>query len=408
MLCPRCGKTITKQIADSLKKTVALSLAGLLLYFPSILLPLMTFQAFGFSDSANILESILNFSANGYYFVSLMVAISAVLFPLILLLSIFIVTANLLSKRSSPNLRLLFRYYLHLEEWAMVEVYLLGIMITIFKMHGSSDIVYHSGVFCFSILVLITLAISTVIDRDLFWQCIDSQRSSVQPAGEQLEQGAKDDQLENLDGNMETAVEQGLISCHTCHLLSSQDLENSACPRCGEKLHQRKVMSISRTWALVITSAIFLVPANVLPIMKVDFLGIPDSSTILDGIIYFFQDGDYLIGLLIFTASVLVPVYKIIGLLILLLSRTPCRNEVLQKKTKMYRFIAFIGRWSMLDIFVIALLTTLVDFGFFTSIHTAPAATYFCIVVASTMFAAITFDPRIMWDKCSVKFQDRK
>lgn len=135
--------------------------------------------------------------------------------------------------------------------------------------------------------------------------------------------------------------------------------------------------------------------------MQIDFLGIPDRSTILDGIIHFFQNGSYFIGLIIFTASVLVPVFKIVGLSILLLARRPCNPALLRQKAKMYRFIAFIGRWSMLDIFVIALLTVLVDYGFFTSIHAAPAATYFCIVVAATMFAAITYDPRIMWDNCS-------
>jgi paraquat-inducible protein A len=135
--------------------------------------------------------------------------------------------------------------------------------------------------------------------------------------------------------------------------------------------------------------------------MRVDFLGIPDRSTIMDGIIYFFQHGSFLIGLIIFIASVLVPVFKIVGLVILLRSTQLCNLKLLRQKTKMFRFITFIGRWSMLDIFVIALLSAIVDFGFFTSIHIAPAATYFCIVVASTMFAVITFDPRIIWDRCN-------
>lgn len=132
-------------------------------------------------------------------------------------------------------------------------------------------------------------------------------------------------------------------------------------------------------------------------------MGVPDRSTIIDGIIYFFQHDASIIGLIIFTASVLVPVFKIVGIAILLLSNRICDVSLLRQKARMFRFISFIGRWSMLDIFVIALLTVLVDFGFFTSIHVAPAATYFCIVVASTMFAVITFDPRIIWDKCSIR-----
>jgi paraquat-inducible protein A len=119
----------------------------------------------------------------------------------------------------------------------------------------------------------------------------------------------------------------------------------------------------------------------------------------MDGIIYFFEHGSYGIGLIIFTASVLVPLFKIVGMGILLFATRAAAATRLRQKTKMYRFISFIGRWSMLDIFVIALLTAIVDFGFFTTINAAPAATYFCMVVISTMLAAIVFDPRIMWDR---------
>jgi len=392
VLCPRCGSTLRQKTSGSVAKTLALSGTGLILYLPAISLPLMTFQSLGFSDSANILESVLNFYRNDYYFVSLMVLLSAVVFPLVLLFGIFFISLQLYRRRSSPVLARIFRFYEHLEEWAMVEVYLLGIMITVIKMSDSANITFRSGVICFTLLVLITMAISTVIDRELFWQIIGSSGPG------------RTNDLPTLDPGTESlsAADRGFVLCHICHLLAPESLAGQGCPRCGERLHRRKPESFSRTWALIITSTIFLAPANLLPIMRVDFLGVPDRSTILDGIIYFFHNGSYLIGLIIFAASILVPIFKIVGLAILLSTRAPCNLRLLQHKTRMYRFIAFVGRWSMLDIFVISLLTVLVDFGFFTSIHTAPAATYFCIVVASTMFAAITFDPRIMWDICAV------
>ncbi|MBU1566887.1 MAG: paraquat-inducible protein A [Proteobacteria bacterium] len=391
VVCPRCGKTLSRSTVAPISKVLALSIAGLILYLPAMLLPLMTFTSFGFSGSANILESILNFYRNDYYFVSLMVLLSAVVFPLILLTTIFYITCQLQRKRNPSSLRPLFRLHLYLEEWAMIEVYLLGILVTIIKMSGTSNIDYHSGILCFSCLVLITLAISTIVDRDLFWQEIEDQglgnNAEFPPVQEHLQ-------------TPRTAAEKGLIHCHTCHKLSPASLAGTGCPRCGAILHQRKPYSVIRTWALVITSAIFLAPANLLPIMEVDFLGIPDRSTIVDGIIHFFQSGSYFIGLIIFTASILVPVFKIVGLVILLRSTRPDHTHFLVQKAKLYRFIAFIGRWSMLDIFVIALLSVLVDYGFFTSIHTAPAATYFSFVVAATMFAAMTFDPRVIWDTC--------
>ncbi len=148
--------------------------------------------------------------------------------------------------------------------------------------------------------------------------------------------------------------------------------------------------------------------------MKVDYLGSQEYSTILDGIIYFFKEGSYGIGIVILTASVLVPVFKIAGIIMILMSIHYRWETWLKHKTIMFRFIEFIGRWSMLDIFVIALLTVLVNFGFFSTISAASAATYFCGVVISTMLAAITFDTRLIWDACipsgeqEVKEQDGK
>ncbi len=391
-VCPRCGTTIKKRSAHSALTILALSITGLLLYFPSILLPLMTFESFGFHDSASIVDSIVIFFQNEYFIVSLMVLFSALVLPAVLLILIFIVSFNLYRQKYPSFLPLVFKTYLKLEEWAMVEVYLLGIMITVIKMKDSADIQYHLGLFCFSALVLVSIAITTMIDREIFWQTIER-------GGKKLFFSRTTDKTMPLCREPQVSAHRnGLALCHTCHKLSPSHLVT--CPRCGDRLHSRKMNSIPRTWALLLTSALFLIPANLLPIMRVDLFGIPDRSTILDGIIYFFHNGSWFIGLIIFTASILVPVFKIVGLLILLLSTRPCSRKFLRKKTKMFHFIAFIGRWSMLDIFVIALLSALVDFGLFSSVKAAPAATYFCIVVAATMGAAITFDPRIMWDRC--------
>ncbi len=196
-----------------------------------------------------------------------------------------------------------------------------------------------------------------------------------------------------------TARQAGLILCHDCHkLLADGDDIPHNCPRCGASVHLRKPNSISRTWALVITAAILSFPANILPIMRVDFFGSAEYSTIMDGIIYFFETGSYGIGAIILTASVLVPCFKIIGIIFILLSIHFRWKTWLRHKTLLFRIIEFIGRWSMLDIFVIALLQVLVNFGNITSIEAAPAATYFTGVVLCTMFAAITFDPRLLWD----------
>jgi len=282
----------------------------------------------------------------------------------------------------------------------MVEVYLLGILITVIKMGDGSDVSYHGGIFCFAALVFMSSAIAMAVDRQLFWSLIENKGAAPQP----MPAVTPPEQHYSIAASVTasvTALGNGLSLCHLCHKLVTLGHEGEPCPRCQTPLHSRKPNSSVRTWAFLLTAAILILPANLLPIMEVDYFGIPDKSTIIDGIRYFFEHGSYVIGLIIFTASVLVPIFKIMGLSILLLTNRPTSTDKLRRKTKMFRFIAFIGRWSMLDIFVIALLTVVADFGFFTSVHAAPAATYFCLVVVSTMFAAITFDPRIMWDKCS-------
>ncbi len=198
-----------------------------------------------------------------------------------------------------------------------------------------------------------------------------------------------------------TARDAGLALCHDCRKLVALPQSGNAhklCPRCGAGLHFRKPDSINRTWALVLTALVLTFPANILPIMKVNFLGSSDASTIMDGIIYFFQEGSYGIGAVILTASILVPCFKIIGLILILLSIHFRWKSWLHHKTLLFRIIEFIGRWSMLDIFVIALLQVLVNFTNISSISADSAAPYFAGVVLSTMFAAITFDPRLLWD----------
>ncbi|MCD6271500.1 MAG: paraquat-inducible protein A [Deltaproteobacteria bacterium] len=199
-----------------------------------------------------------------------------------------------------------------------------------------------------------------------------------------------------------TAMEAGLALCRDCGKLlpiTGRDMVTSGfCPRCGARIRLRKSDSLVRTWALVVTAAILAFPANLLPIMRVDYLGVPGESTIMDGIIYFFQEGSYAIGIIILTASILVPLFKITGIILILLSIHFKWKTWLRHKSLMFRTIGFIGRWSMLDIFVISLLQVLVNFGYLTYIEVAPAATYFAGVVLATMFAAITLDPRLMWD----------
>jgi paraquat-inducible protein A len=196
-----------------------------------------------------------------------------------------------------------------------------------------------------------------------------------------------------------TARQLGLVSCHDCRLLvEAPQHAHARCPRCGARLHLRKPNSLARTWALVCAAIIFIIPANLLPMTITTTLGAKQADTILSGVVYFMQSGSWEIAMVIFIASVFVPFAKLSILIALLLSvqfRSAWRPK---DRTTLYRLTELVGRWSMVDIYVVTILVALVKLGAVAAIEAGPAAVYFAAVVVVTMFAAESFDPRLIWD----------
>ena len=196
------------------------------------------------------------------------------------------------------------------------------------------------------------------------------------------------------------AIDAGILICTECHELNKQepDTDEQTCTRCGALVHARRPNSLMRTWALLITAAILYIPANLLPIMTVNSLGQGAPSTIMAGVIELVQHGMFPIAAVVFIASILVPTFKLVGIALLLFSVQRHQPLSARQRIIMYRFIEFIGRWSMLDIFVIAILVAVVNFGRLASIEANLGAVAFASVVILTMLAAVTFDPRLIWD----------
>lgn len=195
-----------------------------------------------------------------------------------------------------------------------------------------------------------------------------------------------------------SALDQGLIRCHDCGCLSKQTGKNSHCRLCGGRLHPRLPNSFQRTAALLLSAFCLYIPANIFPIMTVTRLGVGEPHTIIGGIIALIHGNMVPIAMLVLVASILVPLLKLLGLGLLLLNVHYRWKSHAKKWTVMYRIIAFVGRWSMLDIFMISILVSLVDMGGVAQVIAGPAATAFAAVVVLTMLAAKNFDPRLIWD----------
>ena len=197
-----------------------------------------------------------------------------------------------------------------------------------------------------------------------------------------------------------TAARQGYLLCDGCYRLNHvpAEVRQPACARCGNELHARKPDSIKRSWAYLIAAAILYLPANMLPVMESGGLFMSTSDTIWSGIVYLWETNSQVIAAIVFVASMVIPAAKLISMTWLLLNaqRRSTRNPL--RRARLYRATAYIGRWSMVDIFVGAMLVGLVQFKSLASIVPGPGAIFFGAVVVLTMLASASFDPRLTWD----------
>ncbi len=391
-VCPRCRAKIPRSSPASIERVLIFSLCALIFYLPAMTYPIMDLNSFGFKSVGNILDSVTITFQQGYYFVGGVVLLTAVVLPCLLPLLLFLTSLGVVTRRFPSLQAALLRIFGHLKEWGMTDIYLLGILIAIIKIAGLATLQFHIGFLCFIALTVFNLLAFNALHVSVFWRNI----------GEQLHIDADvgDCELARYAA-VQTAKQAGFVQCHDCYYVVHRHEERGItnCPRCDSPLHFRKPRSLEHTWAFLLVSMVLIVPANLFPIMEISslFTG-SEKSTIMDGIVYFFNHHEYGIGLIIFIASILIPLYKIAGLLIVLLTVHFKWRVGLRYKLIVFRLIEFIGRWSMLDIFVIAIMSVFINFGRFSTSTASTAAVYFCIVVITTMKATNAFDPRLLWD----------
>jgi paraquat-inducible protein A len=205
-----------------------------------------------------------------------------------------------------------------------------------------------------------------------------------------------------------TAAQAGLVSCEGCGLLSrpAGEAELGHCPRCGRELAWRRHQSVQRTWALVIAAAICYIPANVLPVLTTTALGSTDSDTIMGGVVFLYTSGSWPLALAVLVASVMIPLGKLMALTYLLITVQRGVPGSDRDRTRLYRLVEVVGRWSMLDVFVDTFTVALVQLQPLMSVKPGPGVLFFAAVVVLTMLAAMSFDPRLIWDAGSTREGD--
>ncbi|MCX5542706.1 paraquat-inducible protein A [Paraburkholderia sp. CNPSo 3076] len=406
--CLRCNAELERDLPESLGRALAFALGALVLFVISNLYPIVGLSVNGNLVRTTLWHSVEILYVDGMWPIAALVFATTILMPGMQVMCLLALLVPLALNRAPWQAPLLFRVMYTARPWGMTEVLILGLLVALVKLSHIATVVTGVALWSFGALMLVLAGASAAFDARQFWSRV---ARATQPANavkvadapsvttnfaRRQEAGARG---ERAAGPL-TGAACGIARCHACGLLARMPAAAHAatCPRCGSALHMRKVASLSRTWALLVAAMVLYVPANVLPVMDTSSLFGTQKDTIMSGVVYLWVSGSWPLALLVFIASIAVPMLKILGLSYLTWSTQRRWTWLPEQRTRIYRLIELVGRWSMLDIYVITMLVALVQFNALATIRAGPAAIAFGAVVILTMFASNMFDPRLIWD----------
>ncbi len=399
-LCSRCRTPLSRRRSglSGLDQSLAFALTGLLLFLMANGYPLLSLELGGRIQESTLLAGVLALGEEGMWMLALLVLCTSLLFPLLILSGMVYLLWPL--KWHHPPWRgsaALLRLLVTLTPWSMTGIYMLGVLVAIVKLRDMASVTPGMALYGYFGLLLATTAAQLSFDartrRAVLEAILAARTTHPLPASPR--------RMETTAPVHPTALRTGLLRCHTCALLVHRPRQPNlsvVCPLCGTPLHPRKPASLSTTWALLLTAALLYIPANLLPIMTVIRFGQGEPDTILSGVQHLLESGFWPLATLIFFASIVVPLTKLGVLTFLLLSVHYRSRWRPGERTTLYRVIELFGHWSMVDIFLISILTALVQLGSLTTIEPGHGATFFGLVVVLTLLATKCFDPRLMWD----------
>lgn len=371
--CPTCRHLLERTSGRSVSAALACASAAFVLLFPANLLPLLTVTLLGSTRVSEIGSGVVSLWDHQWVIDAVLVGAFAVVLPFVRYGLLTLVLAMVLARRRPHWLGRAFRWVTALDPWSMPDVFLLGVAVGYSRVAANLPVTIGWGGFCFIAAAFLAMLSRASLDRRTVWRAMAFEQPPL-PAG--------------------TAA----ISCVACDLVMPAAAEGSRCPRCSARLHSRKPDALLRTLVLIIAALVLYVPANVYPMSTDIQLGQVIPHRIVDGIRELYQAGLWPLGALVFCTSIAIPFLKIAGLGWLMLSVRTGSRARLRLKTRLYRLIEEIGRWSSTDVFTIAVFLPVLQFGGIVSTQAAMGATAFFSVVVLTMLAARAFDPRLMWD----------
>ncbi len=376
--CPRCHTTLVMNWQEPRRRPSGYAFSALVMLLLANLFPFVNMQVSGLSSEITLMQIPRVMVAEDYTSLATLFLLFVQGVPAFCMLAILLLVNQ--APLPEPLRRWMARILFQLKSWGMAEIFLAGVLVSFVKLMAYGEIGIGTSFIPWCLFCVLQLRAFQCVDRRWLWQRVDPMpQLPIKP-------------LAGVSG-----LRQGVRSCSCCTAILP--VEQRVCPRCGVAGHARRKHSLQWTLALLLTSVVLYIPANLLPIMVTEALGNQISSTIMAGVILLWSDGSYPVALVIFIASIMVPSLKMLAIGWLCLDAQGYGRRDGEKMHLIYEVVEFVGRWSMIDVFVIAVLSALVRMGRLMSIYPAVGALLFALVVILTMFAAMTFDPRLTWDR---------
>ena len=380
--CPRCHTTLTSRWKEPRRRPIAYAVSALFMLLLSNLFPFVNMKVAGLGSEVTLIQIPQVLVSDDYASMASLFMILVQLMPALGMIFIIILCQGT-SIPSHWQISIA-RNYFRLKAWCMVEIFLAGVLVSFVKLMAYGDVGVGTSFYPFVLFCILQLRAFQCTDRYWIWQQVASAPKLEMP----LRVG-------------ESGLSQGLRSCHCC--MAILPVDQKQCGRCDTSGHARRKNSLQWTMALLITSIFLYIPANLLPIMITQVLGTPMPSTIMAGVVLLWSEGSYPVAMVILIASIMVPTLKMIAIGWLCWDANSNKEIDRERLHVIYEVVEFVGRWSMIDVFVIAVLSALVRMGQLMSIYPDIGALLFASVVILTMFAAMTFDPRLIWDRAVMK-----
>ncbi len=386
--CVHCGHLMRTRHANWEAKVASLTLAGIVLFVLANTFPFLGLEQAGLVQQSNLISGVIALIERQHFLLAALVFITIFLFPLLELLGLAYILLFRMVDIRAPFLGQVL-HLLHLSRpWSMLEIFLLGVLVSSIKLAGMAHILPGVGLYAFLTLVVVLIACHLYLDRETIWHWLDHHNYYA------MEDCSAE--AANPDNRLHTH----LYACHCCEaLIDAAVLEgNNECPRCDNPVYPRWPRSVQKTTALLIAATVLYIPSNTLPIMQTTNLGSTVSDTIFSGVVHLAEAGDLPIALLVFVASIVIPIAKLLVMAYLLWNVSVRSSADPRQMTRLFKLTEFVGRWSMIDVFVVTILVALVQFGLLANVEPGAALLSFAGVVVLTMLAAETFDSRLIWD----------